>query len=198
MIVPVVHFSSQYIIPEEYLIFSQKGFLCRRLIEYHLIDLVQMLVRSSTWAITGEDGGGTIFTCARLLYCWTFRLIRAGFPISACLWAVPSHHISCKQRARFLLVLVRRQKYSPKLLLYVYDRWLLLFLERKKALRKLRFLFVLVVILPVVLITRSSGSQSHARADNPIQHIIFIVKENHTFDNYLASFRVQMGQPSDT
>ncbi len=109
-----------------------------------------------------------------------------------------SPHISYKQRARFLLVLVRRQKYSPKLLLYVYDRWFLLFLERKKALRKLRFLFVLVVILPVVLITRSSGSQSHARADNPIQHIIFIVKENHTFDNYLASFRVQMGQPSDT
>ena len=101
---------------------------------------------------------------------------------------MPSHHISCKQRARFLLVLVRRQKYSPKLLLYVYDRWLLLFLERKKALRKLRFLFVLVVILPVVLITRSSGSQSHARADNPIQHIIFIVKENHTFDNYFGLF----------
>src|SRR6266446_7667624 len=61
-------------------------------------------------------------------------------------------------------------------------------LERKKALRKLRFLFVLVVILPVVLITRSSGSQSHARADNPIQHIIFIVKENHSFDNYFGLF----------
>ncbi len=47
---------------------------------------------------------------------------------------------------------------------------------------------MLVVILPVVLITRSSGSQSHARADNPIQHIIFIVKENHTFDNYFGLF----------
>src|SRR5256885_5297742 len=62
------------------------------------------------------------------------------------------------------------------------------FLERKKALRKLRFLFVLVVILPVVLVTRSSGSQSHVRAAKPIQHIIFIVKENHSFDQYFGLF----------
>ena len=37
-------------------------------------------------------------------------------------------------------------------------------------------------------VVTSSKQQVHAQAANPIQHIIFIVKENHTFDNYFGLF----------
>ncbi len=54
--------------------------------------------------------------------------------------------------------------------------------------RKLRFLFILVVIVPLVIVTKTLSPQSHARAVSPIQHIIFIVKENHSFDDYFGLF----------
>jgi len=55
-------------------------------------------------------------------------------------------------------------------------------------LRRFRLLLILVVIVPAVLITKTLAPQTHARADNPIQHIIFIVKENHSFDDYFGLF----------
>lgn len=54
--------------------------------------------------------------------------------------------------------------------------------------RKLRFLLAFVVTLSLVFVTRSFVSQPHVRAQSPIQHIIFIVKENHAFDNYFGAF----------
>src|SRR5712692_10105711 len=54
--------------------------------------------------------------------------------------------------------------------------------------RKFRFLLVIIVTVPLVLVTRSFVSQPRARADNPIQHIIFLVKENHSFDDYFGLF----------
>src|SRR5258708_1952583 len=54
--------------------------------------------------------------------------------------------------------------------------------------RKLRFLLVLVAILSLVFVTRSFVSQPHFQAQSPIQHIIFIVKEIHTFDDYFGLF----------
>lgn len=52
-----------------------------------------------------------------------------------------------------------------------------------------RLFLALVTVVSLVAITKSFVTQSpHARAQSPIQHIIFLVKENHTFDNYFGAF----------
>src|SRR5205085_9207443 len=56
----------------------------------------------------------------------------------------------------------------------------------------LRWFFVLVVILAVVLTTwrlvPQATHQAQASEAIPIKHIVFIIKENHSFDNYFGRF----------
>src|SRR5690242_8713975 len=54
-----------------------------------------------------------------------------------------------------------------------------------------RSLLALCLVFVLVLSTRSlPGNEMHksAHAEMPIQHIIFIVEENHTFDSYFGAF----------
>src|SRR5205085_6873078 len=55
-----------------------------------------------------------------------------------------------------------------------------------------RSFFVLILLLSVVLTTWRVIPRVlvkvHAQGTTPIQHIVFIVKENHSFDNYFGRF----------
>ena len=57
-----------------------------------------------------------------------------------------------------------------------------------------RSLFVLTLILNLVLMLHvvpfapQSGQKAYASGTNPIKHIVFIIKENHSFDNYFGRF----------
>lgn len=51
-------------------------------------------------------------------------------------------------------------------------------------LHRFRILVLFVVVMSSVVLWR--GGQVHAKS--PIQHIVFIMKENHTFDSYFGSF----------
>lgn len=46
----------------------------------------------------------------------------------------------------------------------------------------------LLVIVSVVIYSRYAGNHMRVRAASPIQHIVFILKENRTFDNYFGAF----------
>src|SRR5437868_2535660 len=56
----------------------------------------------------------------------------------------------------------------------------------------LRLFFVLTVMLGVAFATWRllpwQAQRAHASGSTPIQHIVFIIKENHSFDNYFGRF----------
>lgn len=51
----------------------------------------------------------------------------------------------------------------------------------------LRFLGIAIILAGMIVLIRKDQTQQ-VRATNPIQHIVFIVKENHSFDNYFGLF----------
>src|SRR5215469_7355842 len=61
---------------------------------------------------------------------------------------------------------------------------------RRESVKKLRlFIRLILVGMSVVLmgdLSRYVSERVHAQS--PIQHIVFIVKENHTFDDYFGAF----------
>src|SRR5437879_5919954 len=64
-------------------------------------------------------------------------------------------------------------------------RWL-----RRESVKTLRlFIGLTLVGMSVVLMgDLSRYALERVHAQSPIQHIVFIVKENHTFDNYFGAF----------
>lgn len=63
-------------------------------------------------------------------------------------------------------------------------------MKTRPIMRRVAFLLPLILLLLFFPISTklSQPSTSRASSANPIQHIVFLLKENHTFDSYFGSF----------
>src|SRR5258708_672970 len=61
--------------------------------------------------------------------------------------------------------------------------------QKITALHKLSFIFIgLAILFPLIFFAFHKLTIEKAQATSPIQHIVFIVKENHSFDHYFGVY----------
>ena len=59
-------------------------------------------------------------------------------------------------------------------------------------------LIFLSVVTPVFGVTNVFASQSGTTPNTPIEHLIVVMQQNHTFDNYFGTYPGANGIPKDT
>src|SRR5512142_2672524 len=58
-----------------------------------------------------------------------------------------------------------------------------------------RFVFLFVLLIPMLGTIPVSASQAGPQTKTPIQHFIVVMQQNHTFDNYFGTYPGANGIP---
>src|SRR6185503_14027620 len=57
------------------------------------------------------------------------------------------------------------------------------------------FLILTVLLLPVIGLPQAASAQSENDPNTPIEHLIVVMQQNHTFDNYFGTYPGVNGIP---